>query len=116
LISEQQIGNSETICLFNQGVNSVELLRMETESRTKMKALLDNDNEFSNLIDNGLLSVTYGIITKKDAINRSKNLPVFSRICLLRAVNALRLLGISCVIYFIHDNVDRKDSPATHEN
>lgn len=93
--------------LFNQGVNSIELLRMEEESKEKLKTLV-NDINFDNLIDKGEFSVTYGIITKKDPIGKSSKLPIFSRISLLRAVNSLKLMSITCSIYFIYDNVDRK--------
>lgn len=95
--------------LFNQGVNSIELLRMEETSREKLKALVNNHN-FDSLIDNGDFSVTYGIITKKDSIGKSRKLPIFSRISLLRAVNSLKLMNIPCTIYFIYDNVNRKDN------
>jgi uncharacterized protein (TIGR04141 family) len=96
--------------LFNQGVNSIELLRMEEESRSKLKTLVNNDATFNALIDEGSFSVAYGIITKKNAANRSRNLPIFSRISLLRAVNSLKLMNIPCSIYFIYDNVERKEN------
>lgn len=93
--------------LFNQGVNSVELLRMEEASRNKLKELVANDAAICNLIDSGDFMVTYGIITKKAANRQSKNLPLFSRISLLRSLNALKIMGIPCSIFFIYDNVDR---------
>lgn len=96
--------------LFNQGVNSIELLRMEEESRKKLKELVGNDTAICDLIDSGRFSVTYGIITKKEANRRSKNLPIFSRISLHRAVNALKMMGIPCSIFFIYDNIDRKEN------
>lgn len=95
--------------LFNQGVNSIELLRMQEESKEKLKTLV-SDNNFDNLIDKGEFSVTYGIITKKDRNGKSSKLPIFSRISLLRAVNTLKMMNIPCSIYFIYDNVDRKNS------
>lgn len=93
--------------LFNQGVNSVELLRMEEASRNRLKELVANDAAICNLIDSGDFMVTYGIITKKAANRQSKNLPLFSRISLLRSLNALKMMGIPCSIFFIYDNVDR---------
>lgn len=98
--------------LFNQGVNSVELLRMEETSRNKLKELVENDANICNLVDSGDFGVTYGIITKKAANRQSKNLPIFSRISLLRAVNALKMMGIPCSIFFIYDNIDRKANNA----
>jgi len=96
--------------LFNQGVNSIELLRMEESSRDKLKELIENDPDICNLIDRGDFSVTYGIITKKEANRQSKNLPIFSRISLLRAVNTLKMMGIQCTVFFIFDNIDRKNN------
>lgn len=94
--------------LFNQGVNSIELLRMENAAREKLKELVGRDASICKMIDDGTFTVTYGIISKKNIANKSKNLPIFSRISLTRAVNSLRLMGIPCSIYFIYDNVDRK--------
>lgn len=96
--------------LFNQGVNSVELLRLEQESRDRLKNLVDNDAVLSGLIDRKEFSVTYGIISNKPRDNRSKNLPIFSRISLLRAINALEIMNIPSSIYFISDNVNRRDN------
>lgn len=99
--------------LFNQGVNSVELLRMEDEAKNKLKVLVNNDPNLSPLIDSESFTVIYGIITKKansNPNNRSKNLPIFSRISLLRAVNSLKMMNIPCSIYFIYDNINRKNN------
>jgi hypothetical protein len=62
---------------------------LEHESKDKLKALVNNDPTLSGLIDNESFKVLYGIITKKARANpddRSKNLPIFSRISLLRTV------------------------------
>ncbi|MOA40443.1 hypothetical protein D3C78_1623200 [compost metagenome] len=83
---------------------------MEEASRSKLKELVENDVAICNLIDTGGFMVTYGIITKKAANRQSKNLPLFSRISLLRAVNALKMMGIPCSIFFIYDNIDRKEN------
>lgn len=96
--------------LFNQGLNSIELLRMEPESREKLKELVENDSAICELINKDQFHVTYGIITKKEANKRSKNLPIFSRISLLRSVNALKLMAVSCSIFFISDQFNRKES------
>lgn len=96
--------------LFNQGYNSVSLLRMEDESRKKLKELLNNDSTMSSLIDSNKYTVVYGIISKKNPANKSRNLPIFSRISLLRVLNGFRLMGIPCAIYFIYDNVNRREN------
>lgn len=98
--------------LFNQGLNSVELLRMETESKQALKDLINNET-YSNLIDDEKFVVTYGIITKKaneNLDNPSKNLPIFSRISLLRVINTLKMMKIKFSIFYIYDNVNRKKS------
>lgn len=94
--------------LFNQGYNSAAMLRMELESRTKLKDLLGNDINMDTLIDDNKFSVVYGIITKKDAVNKSKNLPIFSRISLLRVLNGFKLMNIPCSVHFIYDNMTRR--------
>ena len=96
--------------LFNQGVNSVELLRMELQARDKLKELVENNVQICSLIDRDAFHVTYGIITKKGADSRSKNLPIFSRISLLRAITSLKLMGISCSVFYIYDRVNRKEN------
>jgi uncharacterized protein (TIGR04141 family) len=97
--------------LFNQGANSVELLRKETESKEKLKELVGNNPELSELIDNEKFKVVYGIITNKAMNNsndRSKNLPIFSRISLSRTLSYLKMMRIPCSVYLIPDEFDRK--------
>ena len=94
--------------LFNQGINSAVLLRMQEESRDKLKELVNNDVAVLNSIELNKYSVIYGIVTKKNATNKSKNLPIFSRISLLRVVNNLKMMNIPCSVYFIKDEVDRR--------
>lgn len=94
--------------LFNQGVNSVQLLRSNNQAKDKLKDLITNEVSILPYIDEGKYSVTYGIITKNDKAKKSKSLPIFSRISLLRTVNALRTMNIPISVYYIFDNVDRK--------
>jgi uncharacterized protein (TIGR04141 family) len=94
--------------LFNQGYNSVTILRMMEESRIKLKALIANDPELSRLIDEDKFSILYGIITKKPPLKKSRNLPLFSRISLFRVINNLKLMKIPCYLFFIKDNVTRR--------
>ncbi len=92
--------------LFNQGTNSVELLRLNAEARQKLKDLVPPDQRA--VIDGTKFSVTYGIITAKDKARKSDTLPIFSRISLKRAVQSLKLMGINCEVVLIKDNVNRK--------
>ena len=95
--------------LFNQGVNSVTLLRLKEEARTKLKELLHYQNEYVTAIDRQDFFVVYGIITTKDATNKSRNLPLFSQISLLRIIRELNVMKIGCSICFIPDEVDRRN-------
>lgn len=95
--------------LFNQGVNSVTLLRLKEEARTKLKELLHHQNEYVTAIDRQDFFVVYGIITTKDAANKSRNLPLFSQISLLRIIRELSVMKIGCSICFISDEVNRRN-------
>ena len=59
-------------------------------------------------INEGKYSITYGIISKKVNM-KSKGLPIFSRISLLRIVNTLKVMNVPVQIFYINDNVDRKN-------
>lgn len=91
--------------LFNQGVNSVEIVRLNDDSRNKLKSFIDNMGE--EYIDSSAFTVTFGIITKKPYSDKSKALPLFSRISLKRALNALELMGVPSEVVLIKDNVER---------
>lgn len=94
--------------LFNQGLNAVELLRMDGTAKDNLKNLLPENEEMHSLVDVGNYSILYGIITKNDRDKKSKSLPIFSRISLLRTINALKLMNIPVTVYLIYDNVERK--------
>lgn len=94
--------------LFNQGVNSVTLLRQNAEAKNKLKELVKHDHSFEEIINNDQYQVTYGIITNKVKGMKSNALPLFSRISLLRCVNTLKLMKIPAKVFLIKDNVDRK--------
>lgn len=95
--------------LFNQGTNSVNLLRSEPESMIKMKAIIDDKaaNEhceaFKAPLDVDMLKVVFGIITHKPKDERSMNLPLFSRISLMRCMKELKRMGIEAEYSFIED-------------
>lgn len=92
--------------LFNQGTNSVELLRLNEDARDKLKNLLQLEHRTP--IDNAKFAVTYGIITAKDKAKKSDALPIFSRISLRRATQSLKLMAIDCDVVLIKDNIDRR--------
>lgn len=101
--------------LFNQGINSAELLRVNEDSQAKLKTLTEGKPEMSDLIDSGAFKVTYGIITKKQGL-KTKGLPLFSRISLLRTVNSLKAMRIPVQIVYIFDTIDRKKKKEDDEN
>lgn len=93
--------------LFNQGIVSSELLRVNEEARTNLFELCNNDNRVSELLEADKFRVTYGIITKKKD-KKSDGLPLFSKVSLYRAVNRFKSMNIPVSIVYIYDDVDRK--------
>jgi uncharacterized protein (TIGR04141 family) len=95
--------------LFNQGVNSVKLLRSDTESMSKMKALVEagapeaNKQEYIKPLENDSLKVVFEIITHKDKDDKSLNLPLFSRISLMRCMKELKMMSIEAEYCFVDD-------------
>jgi uncharacterized protein (TIGR04141 family) len=95
--------------LFNQGINAIELLRLESEAVERLSALLkaanaENSDAAMALLAEGQCHVQYAIITRKDPDSRSLNLPLFSRISLMRAMKALHVRGIDRSFTFVADN------------
>ena len=101
--------------LFNQGVNSIQLIRDEDQARRKLKELVikkpcvNKDMDFATPINNDKLKVSYGIITRKDPEKKSQNLPLFSKISLMRAMRDLKRMGIKSGFYFIKDRTQKSN-------
>lgn len=97
--------------LFNQGVNAIELLRLEPRAVDRLNLLIRKvlgPNEAERLITlvrAGKYRLVYGIVTRKDPAIRSLNLPLFSRISLMRSMKALQLMSVSGKVIFIADQV-----------
>lgn len=95
--------------LFNQGTNSVNLMRSEMEALERMKALVGNgfsDAEKEALVApliNDKFRVVFDIITHKDKEPKSNNLPLFSRISLMRCMKELKRMGIEAEYSFVPD-------------
>lgn len=95
--------------LFNQGTNSIHLIRDDDEARGRLRSLV------SEIADDGLVAgfvapidadsfkVVFGIITHKKPENKSLNLPLFSRISLMRVMKDLKRMGIDAEYCFIND-------------
>lgn len=95
--------------LFNQGVNAVELMRLEPQAIEKLESLVRNVMTGSNpdallaLVQSRKYRVVFGIVTRKDPAGKSLNLPLFSRISLMRAMKALQLMDVPGSVMFIAD-------------
>ncbi len=96
--------------LFNQGINSFDLLRSNAEARARLRQLISDGcepeaaNDWGAALDAERLSVRYAIVTHKNAETKSKSLPLFSRISLYRVMQGLQTRGISHSIELVRDN------------
>jgi uncharacterized protein (TIGR04141 family) len=112
--------SSQLSHLFNQGVNAVELVQLEEVSRTKLKTLITerlagkDGNTYLSPIDAYDFKVVFGIITHKNKDTRSKNLPLFSRISLMRIMQRLDLMRIPTLLTFIEDQSPKKGGHAKY--
>jgi len=101
--------------LFNQGLNSLELLRVEPESKAKLNDLIkeringNNEQEYLYPVENDNYKVVYAIITHKDKEKKSQNLPIFSRISLKRSLTSYKLMGVDTGVCFINDISPKKE-------
>ncbi|TCN30067.1 uncharacterized protein (TIGR04141 family) [Kribbella orskensis] len=116
LLIHVKIGTSarELSHLFNQGANSAELLKSEARSRTKLQQLIKSQSkpndpviECQEAVAQRRYSVMYAIITNKEASEKSKNLPLFSKISLRRSLRTLDNMEVPVFCGFVKDGVDR---------
>jgi uncharacterized protein (TIGR04141 family) len=97
--------------LFNQGVNAVELMRLEPQAVDKLEALIrdvmggGDPDTLVALVRARKYRIVFGIVTRKDPAGRSLNLPLFSRISLMRGMKALQLMDVPGRVIFIADQV-----------
>lgn len=101
--------SSQLSHLFNQGTNSAELIIMEPICRDRLKRLIIDDIGQNNLeqycaaIDDINIKVIYGVITAKSPEGLSDNLPLFSRISLMRCLKNLDRMQIPSALTYISD-------------
>lgn len=101
--------------LFNQGVNAVELMLLEPQAVDKLEALVRNllvggdPDALVALVRGRKYRVVFGIVTRKDPTCRSLNLPLFSRISLMRGMKALQLMDVPGSVVFIADQAVAAD-------
>ena len=101
--------------LFNQGVNAVELMKLDEASQTKMVDLIkknlngNDETTYATPIKARQFKVTYVIATHKDGKKKSANLPLFSRISLMRCMKSLILMSVESTICFVNDVSEKKE-------
>ncbi len=101
--------------LFNQGTNSIRLLRSDAEAMGNLQGLVSSKVDDAKRADflapliAGKMKVVFEIVTHKDKAGKSLNLPLFSRISLRRCMRDLKLMAIETEFTFVAN-----ESP-THE-
>ncbi len=105
--------SSQLSHLFNQGVNAIELIKSEEESRCKLKELIKNDlntnteSIYLSPIDQQKYKVVFVIVTHKNKSKKSDNFPLFSRISLMRSLKAFRIMSVDAAYCFAEDTTVR---------
>lgn len=108
--------------LFNQGVNSVELITHEAASREKLEEIItqklegaDPANFLAPFADSDY-KIMFGIITHKDLAGASANLPLFSKLSLMRNMQRLDFARIPCALTFIPDHSEAKGGHTPYQS
>lgn len=102
--------------LFNQGSNAAEILKFESESFKKLKDIVKERahdrgvdmSEFTEAVKSPVFEVVFVIITHKDKSKKSINLPLFSRVSLMRHMKAMQRMDIKTRYGFVADCTPRK--------
>ena len=95
--------------LFNQGTNAIELLKLESSALETLKMLVQEaaadgtSDTFIAPLHDEKYHIVFGIVTHKDKLKKSGNLPLFSRISLMRNMKALQLMSVRANFGFIAD-------------
>ena len=100
--------------LFNQGVNSIEIIKSEPLAKEKFQALLKEkmgsniEAAYLSPVGDDAYKVVYTIISRKEKGKKSTNLPLFSRISLMRSIKALHLMNVKPVFCFVNNTSPKK--------
>ncbi len=100
--------------LFNQGLNSIQLIREEPVAVEKLKALIsqkvpvERSSAFISTINNNKFKIIFQIISHKDKEQKSKNLPLFSRISLRRTLRDLCRMEVETEFCFVSNEQHTK--------
>ena len=98
--------------LLNQGINSAHAIRSFDESRKKINELIAQDSSEPHKLINKTtsFSVSFVIITHKDASDKSKNFPFFSKISFKTAMEELERMGLKASYEFVKNT--KKNPPS----
>lgn len=114
--------SSQLSHLFNQGVNAIEILKVEPESAQKLLDIIESAVTDTNAratlsapVNGQKLKVVFGIITHKAPSLKSLNFPLFSRMSLMRTVRWFKVAGTGCEYGFIKDSSDGKPKTKTRK-
>jgi len=100
--------------LFNQGANSLHILKREPRAVENLRKLIEKHAEGALrerliwALDGGLFEVNFAIVTHKDANAKAANLPLFSKITLRRTAKELLAYGVRTRFEFIRDVSEKK--------
>ena len=100
--------------LFNQGVNPISLLKTSQYARDALQEIILSSNEKSKDLksiapnDFSKIEVVYAIVSRKVATKKSDNLPLFSRISLMRSLKSLQGMSVTPCYIFIKDTSPAK--------
>jgi uncharacterized protein (TIGR04141 family) len=101
--------------LFNQGTNAIALLKSDDDVRDKLRSLVaakagkGMKGKLTAPIDDGNFRVVFAMVTHKDTALKSENLPLFSRISLMRDLKALRRMNVAASFGYIRDKSPKKE-------
>ncbi len=101
--------------LFNQGLNSIQLIRDDNDALENIKALAAHkapdgqEVKFLAAFESNRFKVIFQIITHKDKAALSLNLPLFSRISLKRTMKELRRMGIEAEFCFVENRAEKSE-------
>ena len=101
--------------LFNQGMNSIEIIKSDKMAKDKFIELIKKSSnnfieELCSCVEQNQFKIVYAIVTYKDKSHKSYNLPLFSRISLRRSIKSLELWNVTPVFCFIKNCTEKEAS------
>jgi uncharacterized protein (TIGR04141 family) len=111
--------SSQLSHLFSQALVSLKLLLSNHEARVALDNLVANATDSSSELrkanvfndeSRGRVLISLGIITHLPESDKSKNLPLFTKINLRSRIQEIRLLGVGARVFFIPDASPKKEA------